>query len=314
MPPRLPLQVFKLRFITQRSARFSEFPGFVWRGALGNRLRDLACVVRQPECHGCVLIDHCVYPYLFETPPPRDSSTTLLKDYPTAPLPFVLAPMHPWTLAEQQTLILHLTVIGDASRYTPYLLLALQQVGQKGLGAIHTRLTLNAIEQETIPGSGQWISVYADQRMLALSDAQAVTVPPVPQQALVSLLTPTRIRIQGHYMQTEHWNFAALFTTLMRRISLLARCHTTAIDEVNYKQLAKYAAELHCTADDLVWHDWRRRSSRQKSSIPMGGVSGQLHLEGEGLAALWPWLWIGQWVHLGKGAAMGLGRYRIEPG
>ncbi|WP_420842151.1 CRISPR system precrRNA processing endoribonuclease RAMP protein Cas6 [Halorhodospira abdelmalekii] len=25
---------------------------------------------------------------------------------------------------------------------------------------------------------------------------------------------------------------------------------------------------------------------------------------------IWPWVWLGQWLHVGKGAVMGMGRYR----
>ncbi len=311
----LPLQVFKLSFRTQRAARFREFPGFVWRGALGNRLRRLACVTGQSECTGCPLIQSCAYPYLFETPPPRHGEIGWLKEYATAPLPFVLAPMHEWEVPEQHTLRLSLTVIGDATRYTPYLILALQHAGQQGLGSLRTRLALERIEQETAPGSGIWHDVYTDQQVLTLSDAQIVTIPSAPEQAELSLLTPTRLRIQGQYMTAERLNFAALFTTLMRRVSLLATCHAGADTQplmVDYRQLAESAAAIDYSAHDVIWQDGWRRSSRQKSSIPMGGISGRLLLSGQALQPLWPWLWTGQWVHLGKGAAMGLGRYCIK--
>ena len=31
------------------------------------------------------------------------------------------------------------------------------------------------------------------------------------------------------------------------------------------------------------------------------------------LAALWPWLWLGQWLHVGKNATMGMGGYALQP-
>ena len=46
----------------------------------------------------------------------------------------------------------------------------------------------------------------------------------------------------------------------------------------------------------------------------LGGVLGRWSLRGDPatLAALWPWLWLGQWLHVGKNATMGMGAYALE--
>jgi hypothetical protein len=48
--------------------------------------------------------------------------------------------------------------------------------------------------------------------------------------------------------------------------------------------------------------------------MTLGGVLGQWHLHGptEALAAAWPWLWLGQWLHVGKNATFGLGGYALS--
>ena len=40
------------------------------------------------------------------------------------------------------------------------------------------------------------------------------------------------------------------------------------------------------------------------------GVVGEWQLEGD-CAPLLPWLWLGQWLHVGKNATMGMGQYRL---
>jgi CRISPR/Cas system endoribonuclease Cas6 (RAMP superfamily) len=45
----------------------------------------------------------------------------------------------------------------------------------------------------------------------------------------------------------------------------------------------------------------------------MGGLLGRFRLHGPDIAPFWPYLWLGQWTHAGKGATLGLGRYRIVP-
>jgi hypothetical protein len=57
-------------------------------------------------------------------------------------------------------------------------------------------------------------------------------------------------------------------------------------------------------------------SSRQRQEMTLGGVLGRWTLSGNSavLAQLWPWLWLGQWLHLGKNATVGLGGYRLALG
>jgi CRISPR/Cas system endoribonuclease Cas6 (RAMP superfamily) len=63
----------------------------------------------------------------------------------------------------------------------------------------------------------------------------------------------------------------------------------------------------------LAEADQRRWSAQQKQALDMGGVIGSFVLDMTGRAALFPYLWLGQWVHAGKGAVMGMGAIRVRP-
>jgi hypothetical protein len=45
--------------------------------------------------------------------------------------------------------------------------------------------------------------------------------------------------------------------------------------------------------------------------MTLGGVVGEWVLEGD-LGPLAHWLWLGQWLHAGKNATMGMGRYSVS--
>ena len=75
--------------------------------------------------------------------------------------------------------------------------------------------------------------------------------------------------------------------------------------------LVAHAAMLTDDRSALHWRDGARYSARQKQETPLGGVVGRWTLRGD-LAPLLPWLWLGQWLHLGKATAMGLGGYTLE--
>ena len=50
----------------------------------------------------------------------------------------------------------------------------------------------------------------------------------------------------------------------------------------------------------------QRTSWNQGQRVPLGGIVGEFHLRG-GIQPLWPWLWTGQWTHIGKAGASGSG-------
>ncbi|WP_240125357.1 CRISPR system precrRNA processing endoribonuclease RAMP protein Cas6 [Thermomonas alba] len=60
----------------------------------------------------------------------------------------------------------------------------------------------------------------------------------------------------------------------------------------------------------LEWSDGERWSSRQGKTHPMGGVLGRFHMRGP-LTPFLPLLHAGQWLHVGKHAAFGQGRYQL---
>jgi hypothetical protein len=46
--------------------------------------------------------------------------------------------------------------------------------------------------------------------------------------------------------------------------------------------------------------------------MAMRGLVGELELIGPAFASVWPAPWLGQWAHVGKGTAFGLGGYHIN--
>jgi hypothetical protein len=86
----VPVGHYRLRLIAEEPLQLPPYAGSAWRGLLGHRLRAAACVTGLRKCTGCLLRTSCVYAYVFETPPPPD--TTRMRRYPAAPHPFVLAP------------------------------------------------------------------------------------------------------------------------------------------------------------------------------------------------------------------------------
>ena len=305
----LPVARYRLHFVAQEPLHLPAYAGSAWRGAFGHALKRLVCVTREPRCPDCLLYRSCSYPYLFETPP--DPAVTALRKYPAAPHPFLLRPPADTRrpLAAGEETILDLNLFGHGGRYLPYVIHALEQAAERGLGGHRGRLALTAVDQED---SADWTRIHQPGKPLTPQLPRIPEPPPVPNWLKLTFETPLRLAVDNDRITPETFRFTHLFGSLLRRISLLIAFHTDQLLEADFAALARAADAVPLIAVRLRWHDWSRYSSRQQTTVPMGGLVGTIELAGDGLEPFWPYLWLGQWTHAGKGAVMGLGGYRIE--
>lgn len=308
--PNLPIGRYRLEFQALDPIKLPEYSGSAWRGVFGRALKRLVCVTREPACPACLLYRSCVYPYLFETPP--DPAVGKLRKYNAAPHPFVLIPdlKARGILPPGAGLHLELNLFGHGNRHLPYVIHALDQAGRRGMGRGGGRLGLQRVEQ-TAMDITDWREIHTPGSRLAPYPAAVADIPPCPQGLTLSLETPLRLKSEGRNLTPENFHFGVLFSHLLRRISLLTAFHTDTPLETDFAALTRVARTIGVERSELRWHDWSRYSSRQDTLLQMGGLLGQVTLSGDKLAPFWPYLWLGQWTHAGKGTSMGLGRYRI---
>jgi len=305
-PLRLPLTLFECHFQLDGTARLPAYPGSAWRGAFGHALKRAVCVARGTECPACLLYRTCAYPYIFETPPPPDSLK--MRRYTAAPHPFALR-IDPRQSGPSYRL--GLVLFGRADRYTPYVVHALAQAGQAGLGRERQNFHLAEVTQATPPLFQVWRSIYAPDRPLEVQVGCPPVIPEVPAACDICVETPLRLRHREHLVTPANFRFADLFGSLLRRVSMLTYFHTDIPLEADFAALSEAAESVPIHEPMLRWHDWTRYSSRQDTAMEMGGILGRFRLHGADVEPFWPYLWLGQWTHAGKGTTMGLGRYHI---
>ena len=302
------------RFELQASEpiRLPGYAGSAWRGLLGHSLRRSVCVTRQPRCDGCLLRGACVYSTLFETPPlagvPPAHLTT------AAPHPFVLVQTMDWPSEYRAggRLDFGIRLLGEANRHLPYLVHALHLAGELGIGPDHGRFRVLRVLRDEALGRGSWVPQFEEPTAITpLSKAAAPEIPDRPHTVSLQMHTPIRVKRQGQLVGPAEFEFADLFRNLARRIDTLARYYGDSARLPDFGELVRASAEVRSVDKRIRWHDWTRYSSRQHTRMQMGGVVGELHLEGDSVAPYWPYLWLGQWIHVGKATSMGLGRYQL---
>ena len=298
----LPLNV---ALLTTTPVKLPPYKGATFRGAFGATFRQVVCVLKGKRCSDCILKEKCAYSYIFETPVPSNASK--MRKYPYAPHPFVLVP----PLEDRgeyepgELLQVSLTLIGRGVEYLPYFLYTFQEMGRRGIGKGRGKFQIQyvkdlagkAVYEDGLLHSPQplsWRDLQQDER--------------APGEVTLRFLTPLRVKYRERLC--SDLEFHILMRALLRRISLLSTFHCGRELQVDFRRLIQDAQTVGRRNSTLRWHDWMRYSHRQRAKLKMGGLIGEVTFEGD-LEPFWPFLQLGQWIHVGKGTSFGLGKYEI---
>ena len=331
----IPVARYRLTARVQQPLALPDYAGSLLRGQFGAALRNVACMTRQPTCSGCPLVQTCPYTRIFEAPPPPKGQHAL-QDFSQIPNPYIIEPPTPGArvLGVGEELVFHLVLVGQARDQLALIVFALQRALSQGL--TRQRVPLDLLQVDWVDAAGQSHLIWHhDQPTLAEHPATLAWATPdediktiaskaidTPTSALkgikkphitLNIQTPLRIQQQGKPLGVGQLSPRALVATLARRTALLMEFHA---GQSGWGAAAKRITHLSETLIDtqtLHWFDWTRYSSRQQQEMTLGGVLGSWALHGSPaeLAEIYPWLWLGQWLHAGKNASMGLGGYTL---
>lgn len=306
---RLPVARYRFDFRMHDELRLPDFAGSLLRGQFGAALRRTACMTRARTCDGCPLLATCPYPAIFDAPAPPTHS---LQKFSSVPNPYVIEPPPLGTrlIAAGDTLSFVMVLVGRAREQLPLIVFSLQRAVRHGLGRRRARGELAEIFHQSLDG-GQ--SVWDAHSGHVLAHEASVPLPSFApcREALLEIVTPLRLQDNGRPAAGDALSPRRLLTALMRRASLLFEFHAGLPGPGEAAREGARLAESLESLRHLTWHDWTRYSSRQKREMTLGGVMGSWTLRGD-LTPLLPWLWLGQWLHVGKNATMGMGRYTLH--
>ncbi len=292
--------LYRLRWTLCFTQPFDAPPylGSALRGLLGHGLRRTACVTRRKTCVDCPLTASCVYTRLFE--PTAHASGS-------ARVPYVLSVSESGRrhYPKGGCFTFEMSLLSPYHRELPYLVQAFQAGGRLGLGPKNVGFDVDELAALGTLGGDDWRPVYDGNVLTALPVPAAIQPPPWPGHVVLEWATPWRFKRRGHLVRPDQ------FVPAMLLESLLYRVYELIGERPPRESLGRTRdPDLHVESD-LVWQDWSRYSSRQKTRMQVGGLMGRIALSGDQFADWWPLLWLGQWLHLGKFTSMGLGRYRL---
>lgn len=313
------LAIGRYRFTLLAEAPFTltGYPGAMLRGAWGHALRQLACSTGRSECSGCPVREHCRYTALFEPLPETAQGTA--RDIPP---PYIVeaALARPRRLTQGEHWHFEMVLFGVALAELPLIIWAWQVAACTGLGDQQSPMRLMKVEYEAAPGSWQPVWEPAGA-VLARTPSKPPRVSPhspslslmqapqhleqAPGSVVMTLITPSRIQHQGRICSPPQLTAEILLTSLWRKIELYLRHHVKV--DMPEPPLMEH---IRLQSLSLSRQRWERHSRRQQTAMRLDGMLGALQLHGP-LDDWWPWLWLGEYTHLGKNSSFGLGQYKL---
>ncbi|MDR2580742.1 MAG: CRISPR system precrRNA processing endoribonuclease RAMP protein Cas6 [Fibromonadaceae bacterium] len=262
-----------------KKAAFSQPVPFIFRSILGFNLRKLVCVAKSAECKNCLYKESCVYSLAFDE-----------------------AEIHPTILTaepffNEKTLIenveLSIIFLGKFAKYADYYLQALKRGAKSGI--LRERIPYKIEIEQCKIENGNWNVELCSSNFVSQ-----------PQTFKFELLTPFRFKAMGKYNLQ--------FTELDFILCLHRRCQKlcSLYGKNNFKDKYFFENKWKIIERDLKWQKLERWSSRQKQVMPLGGIIGDLTLQGEFTEYELALFQFARLFNVGKNTNFGMGNLNIQ--
>lgn len=315
-PDHVPIALSRLRYCRLRftlqakeEGRLPLFLGSALRGCMAMAFRNMVCTFNKQECNGCPVQRTCLYPALFETPLSADSQT--IKRLRDIPHPIIVEPplQHAIFFQRDTELSFDVILLGNAIDKVPYLIFAVNEMAEMGLGT--KRLPFHLVNVKTSFGTSIYDAVSGKITGAPVLETLEESINKFDPSNAVTLycMTPLRIKDQGKL--SGRFDTDAFFKSACRRVwAILVYHHNVATDQINFHLLFENEPLPTVVSQSLEWCDLERYSNRQKTKMKIGGLVGTITLNGN-LTPWWPILLAAVTCHVGKSTIMGLGQLQI---
>lgn len=228
-----------------------------------------------------------------------------VRRYQKPPLPFVLAlPLLPPPPNRGSTVEFGITLAGTAITHLPIYLAALRGMFKPGMPG--RRLPASLIEVASVDYQGRRTPLLGASgaesldRLVCLSAEGVLETSVLPAERItLEFVTPLRLMQDGRPLR--ELEFSPLLRALLRRVSAMAYYYGGNELAADYRWLSARSQLIETESAECHWVEWSNRLCGLTGSVTFAGDLSEFH----------PFLLLGAYLQVGKGAAFGLGRYRI---
>jgi len=307
----LPICYLRIGLKAVQPIRLPAFAGSKLEGAFGRTLYQIACTRRDLEtCVSCPLHSVCPYAALYAPMLPGQLEVDSLEN-PPRPLVFETHLGQERSIMPGETFEFGLLIAGKAVQHLPYMVAAIRQMGENGIGLTRGRFGLTEVHSIHPYTSEARLLSSADSPLVRLEafSLNSGDLPPLPEGPLtLHLETFTHIKSGGKAV--ESLQFPVLVRALQRRVSNLEQIYGGGKSlGGNFGELPQLARGIEIF-EQKTRHAVQARSGKGKQPVMMNGLVGSVTYSGD-LRPFTTLLRFGELVGVGKWAHFGAGRYRI---
>jgi len=241
----------------------------------------------------------------------------MMRKYPSIPHPFIIEPPadNKKHYNKGDSLDFNLILIGKAIDYLPYFVYAFEETGRVGLGSNRQgKFIVESVanydeffSNSSVIYTGTGNSLKSPSNIISPDNLnELIEKWENTEEITFNFLTPTRIKYRDRYV--DYLEFHIFMRTFLRRLSALYYFHCGEELILDYKELIDRSKMIDMIKSDLHWEDWERYSSRQNEIMKFGGFKGKVTFQGN-LKEFIIFILLGTYLHVGKNASFGLGKY-----
>jgi len=307
--PDLSIHCYKVKIKAKTPFLIPSFPGSMLRGTFGVALKRVVCLNRKQVCSDCLVRKTCIYHFLFET-----ETQNPIKGITNPPHPLILYPLDLGGKNMKRNSIYQFgfTIFGKAIDYLPYVIYAIIKMGYLGIGKGKGKFDLKEVRKYTSEKHTKQVFNQYEKKLISLQSS--LTLKNIfknkckGEKLIFETITPLRLKIRGKLR--DHITLKDIVFAISHRLKILSFLYGEGeIDLLKNLDLNEILKGIK-TASQFEWTDFKRFSKRQDTHLHIGGVMGKMTITGN-LSKIYPLLKLGQYIHIGKNTAFGLGRYKV---
>lgn len=316
----IPYMKYHLELLLIDQLRLLPFSGSTLRGAFGYILKDTVCIhtnTGMRNCDTCIINQSCYYTNIFETQHQHVvDNPSMVTNY--LPHPFIFEPplsLNSTVYKSGDILPLNLIILGKPQQLLPYFVHTFERMGKSGLGYQRAKFVLQSVSIN-MGSKNEVIYQYQDKRLRCnypISNTLE-TIQNANQRNIskinIKLQTPLRVKSKGRFVHDI--TFKLLIKNILRRLTTLGQAYGQSdITNVEVHRLLKEAEQIVVGERNTKWFDYQRYSTRQKQTMLLGGLIGNIGFSGD-ITPFYPYFKAAQILHVGKNTSFGLGKYLIK--
>lgn len=302
---------YRLRFRVLEGLQLHGYAGSALRGVFGRALLQLSGLTYEDVQEKTTLYQYSPYAAVFEPMPSQ--GVGLLSKLDGIPVPYIIeAPASEKQLYQKDEIFeFDLVLFGAALEHLSIIILAWRRALLRGIGKNESNRA--ELVEVLHCNSGQWDTIYSETLPIIATHSTELDIPIFEQPQTLHLKFNTHLRLKhsGLYAGKDELSQPLLIRNIVRRVTFFLQLQQPQqLSIVDVERLNKLADQV-TGRKELHYVQWKRHSSRQKKTMELSGYAGRWLLH-EVPAELLPYIWIGQYLHVGKNTSFGLGGYEIS--